>query len=155
MSVVRPIPKVLAPSSVSDFRPISLHPIVSKIFEGIMFRELSKFFEQSNYFTLNQFGFRSRFNTEVAVLDLVENVRMAIDRHLVTIVVLIDFSVAFNSLYTSYIVSTLLAGGVAKETAKWIAECFTGRQFAVIKQDGELTGWYGYVRGFGQGSRGG
>lgn len=120
-----------------------------------MFKDLTAFFETTGYFSDNQFGFRKGYNTEHAVLDLVENIRSAIDRSRVTLVVFIDFSVAFNSLYPSYILTTLLAGGLAKESAVWIANAFTGRKFAVICTDGSYTEWYDYSRGFGQGSRGG
>lgn len=132
-----------------------MQPIISKVFEGIVYSEVYAHFESKNYFAPNQFGFRKQYNTELAVVDLVENIRLAIDRHQVTIVVFVDFSVAFNSLFTSYILSRLLAGGLAKESAICIADSFTGRQFAIIKTDGSLTEWYDYSRGFGQGSRGG
>ena len=87
-------------------------------------------------------------------MDLVENICKAVDRHMITIVIFVDFSVAFNSLFTSYILPTLLAGGLSKESARWIANSFSGRKFAVIKDDRALTEWYEYNRGFGQGSRG-
>ena len=68
-----------------------------------MFKELTDHYERTGYFAPNQFGFRRQYNTELAVLDLVENIRLAIDRHEVTIVVFIDFPMTFNSLFTSYI----------------------------------------------------
>ena len=120
-----------------------------------MFKQLTAYFESFHYFTDNQYGFRRAYNTQHAVLDLVEHIRMAIDRRLVTIVVFINFSVAFNSLHPSYIITTLFAGGLSNTSAHWIADSFTGRSFAVITADNTLTAWHRYDLGFGQGSRGG
>ena len=58
-----------------------------------MFKQLTGYFESTHYFSDNQYGFRKSYNTQHAVLDLVEHVRMAIDRRFVTIIVFIDFSV--------------------------------------------------------------
>ena len=120
-----------------------------------MFKQLSAFLEASHYFHDNQSGFRGKYSTKHAVIDLVEHIRAAIDRGYVTVEVFIDFSVAFNSHHTSYILSTLLAAWLAKVSAYGMADSFAGRRFAIIKADGYLTPCYDYSRGFVQVSRGG
>lgn len=154
-SIIRPIPKKANPSTVADFRPIALQPIIAKLFEGIAFHQLSRFLESSGIFSEFQFGFRRHYSTEMAVVDLLELIRQSMDRNNLTVVVFIDFTVAFNSLFPSHILSTLLGAGLSSASARWIADSFTNRQFAIIKRDGSFTEWYDYSRGFGQGSRGG
>ena len=43
---------------VSNYRPVSLLPICSKIFEKLIFNELFNFFEQFNLLSKHQSGFR-------------------------------------------------------------------------------------------------
>ena len=44
--------------SVSNYRPISLLPIFSKIFERIIFNAIFNYMDQNNFFNPNQSGFR-------------------------------------------------------------------------------------------------
>ena len=52
-----PIHKKNDKQIVSNYRPVSLLPICSKIFEKLIFNELFKFFEDNNLFSKHQSGF--------------------------------------------------------------------------------------------------
>lgn len=151
-SVVKPIPKRPSPVSPSDFRPISLQPVFAKIFEGIVLRQMNAFLEGSDRLNPHQFGFRPGRSTEHAVLDFVERTRESIGRGAVVLVVFLDFTVAFNSVYTSAIVSSFLDAGFSNSSVLWLADCLTGRSFC-IDTGGERSGYFPYERGFGQGTR--
>ena len=43
---------------VSNYRPVSLLPICSKLFEKLIFKKLFKFFEETNLLSKHQSGFR-------------------------------------------------------------------------------------------------
>lgn len=70
------------------------------------------------------------------------------------IIVFIDFSVAFNSVYTSAILSSLVDFDFSPHSLQWIASSFTGRTFSVVSA-GSQTDWIPVDRGFAQGIKAG
>ena len=50
-------------SEKNNYMPISIVPIVSKVFESLMHEQMSKYFESNNIFTDKQYGFRPGRNT--------------------------------------------------------------------------------------------
>lgn len=84
--------------------------------------------------------------------DFVENIRLEIDERDIVIAFLLDFSVAFYCLYSSYIMDCMLDSGLSKDFVSCLGDSFTKRPFAVVGADGTLTTWFPYFRGFGRGS---
>lgn len=94
--VIAPIFKKGDPNLADNYRPISLLPIVSKIFEKCMALQMTAFFEENNLFTDCQFGFRSCRSTGMAVLDLTSQIIEAFHNKQYSKVVLCDLSKAFD-----------------------------------------------------------
>ena len=46
---------------ISNYRPISLFPFISKIYERTIYNRTVLFFDRNNIFAPNQFGFRKSF----------------------------------------------------------------------------------------------
>ena len=69
-AAIIPIPKSSSPNSMNDFRPISLLPIFSKIFEKIIAEKMMKFINKNNILSDSQFGFRTSSSTEMAVTSI-------------------------------------------------------------------------------------
>ena len=53
-------------SMFSNYRPISLLPSISKLFEKVIYQQLYKYFEDSNLFYQSQYGFRKGHSTVLA-----------------------------------------------------------------------------------------
>ena len=53
---VTPIPKSTNDKDVSNFKPISVLPVVSKLFEKAMYSRIYSYFESFNVFKRSQFG---------------------------------------------------------------------------------------------------
>lgn len=66
-----------------------------------MVEKITSHFEKTGFFGDEQFGFRKN-NTETTALEIVENIG-AVDARELYLVTFIDFSVAFNCIYQSYI----------------------------------------------------
>ena len=72
--------EVLLPKAGKDltkqiiYRPISLLPLIGKIFERIIASRLSTFLEKANYFDKNEAGFRKKFSTVDQLFELSESV---------------------------------------------------------------------------------
>ena len=64
---------------VHNYRPISVLPFYSKIFEKIVATHVIEFLEDNNVFYQYQFGFRKNHSTSHAIIALVEKVSKALD----------------------------------------------------------------------------
>ena len=63
-------------SRPENYRPISLLPIIGKIFEFLIFDRLKNYIEKFKILKVNQFGFRSNHNTTDAIVSLLEDIRV-------------------------------------------------------------------------------
>ena len=66
---VCPIPKVMNPTVAKDFRPVSILPILSKVFEKVILKQILTHIESTVYNT-TQSGFRKGHSTETILLKL-------------------------------------------------------------------------------------
>ena len=70
ISSVVPIPKGNKPASVSNYRPLSLLPIVSKLLEKHIYKLISSHLDVNNPIALQQWGFQPKKSTVSALLDV-------------------------------------------------------------------------------------
>ena len=91
-----------AGSCPSDYRPISITPILSKIFERLLAKCLNAFAEVNNLFPNQQFGFREGLGACDAVLTISDRVQRALDSGFEARIVGLDFSAAFAVLATMH-----------------------------------------------------
>ena len=64
---------------LSNYRPISVLNIYSKIFERLMYNRLIQFLDKNKVLYQNQFGFRQGHSTHHALITLVDNVTKSLD----------------------------------------------------------------------------
>ena len=81
----------------SNYRPISVLNVISKVVEKIAFNQLSEYFESNDLFSSYQYGFRKKRSTQHAVTNLVNHVRSNMDKGNKTGVLYMDFSKAFDT----------------------------------------------------------
>ena len=98
-SNIVPIPKSKASSSSpSDYHPISLLSLPSKILERHIFNYLYKFCSANNILSNCQFGFQPGFSTETAILSTINSWFSSLDRKNAVCVVFFDLTKAFDSV---------------------------------------------------------
>ncbi len=56
----------------TNYRPMSLLPALSKIFENVIFKQLYHFFQEKQLLYNAQYGFRTEPFTEFATLELID-----------------------------------------------------------------------------------
>ena len=83
---------------IENYRPISILPYFSKIFEKVMFRYVIEFVEENNILYEYQFGFRKNHSTSHAIITLVERVTKALDTGKYVVGVFIDLNKAFDTI---------------------------------------------------------
>ena len=79
ISRVKPLFKKGDPSEFLNYRPISLLPSFSKIFEYSIFYQLFDYMCENNLLTIEQIGFRRGHSTELAAIQLVDRLTKQID----------------------------------------------------------------------------
>lgn len=93
---VRPIPKETNPEDVSEFRPISILPCLSKVLERIMKDQIQDFIDANNMLFKHQSGFRKAHSTNTAMLKVVSDLAAAIEKNCVSVLTLLDLKKAFD-----------------------------------------------------------
>ena len=83
---------------MNNYRPISILPILGKIFERIVYIQLYYFLEKFKLLHHNQYGFRKNRSTIQAIMDQLEFVYNNLDQGFAVISIFMDFSKAFDCL---------------------------------------------------------
>ena len=84
--------------SFNNYRPVSVLCVLSKIFENIMCNRVTAFLEIFKILHDNQYGFRKKSSTHVALLTFIDKVIEAIENGKYAIGVFLDFSKAFDTV---------------------------------------------------------
>ena len=85
-------------TDISNYRPISMLSVFSKIFEKLIHREVTMFFTTNNIFNNCQYGFREKHSTVHALINAITNVHESIDNKQYTLGIFIDYSKAFDTI---------------------------------------------------------
>lgn len=72
---VSPIFKAGKKQDCNNYRPISVLPVLSKILEKVIQKKLSEFPGNINLLFSGQYGFRRSKDTEIAVNDVINNIK--------------------------------------------------------------------------------
>jgi len=118
ISKVIPIFKKGNLKDVSCYRPISLLPAFSKIFEKVVYNQLFKYLETNNLLDKEQHGFRQKKSTITAGVSFINNIIDAIDQKEKVVGIFLDLSRAFDSVCHPTLIEKLkLLGVQGKESA--------------------------------------
>ena len=98
ISKVIPVYKKDDNTNLSNYRPISLLPSMSKIFERVILEQLFTYVDDNNLIHRHQYGFRKHHSTEYAALHIVDYVYYKLDLIKIPINLYLDLSKAFDSL---------------------------------------------------------
>ena len=93
-----PLYKKGDPHMPSNYRPISLLPTISKIFERVIYNQLYDHFIKNNLLSEQQYGFRANHSTELAAIRLVDHINHEMDKNHTPCSIYIDLSKAFDTL---------------------------------------------------------
>ena len=109
-----PVHKKKDKQLVSNYRPISLLPLFSKIFERIVFKNLYNYFISNNLITKNQSGFRPGDSGTNQLLSLVHEIHEAFNdnRCLEVRSVYLDMSKAFDKVWHEGLIFKLKQNGI-------------------------------------------
>lgn len=130
-ALIKPILKKhnLDPNELTNYRPISNLPYFSKLLEKTVARQLHSHLEENCIFEDFQSGFRPNFSTEKALIKVLNDLLLATDDNLVSALVLLDLSAAFETLDHSILLHRLeCVVGIRGSALDWFRTYLLGRQ---------------------------
>ena len=148
-ATITPILKKGDPTCVKNYRPISILPTVSKIFEKVVASQLNAFFETR--FSHLLCGFRKGHSTQHALLRLLHLWQRNLDQSNIIGTVLMDLSKAYDCLPHDLLIAKLAAYGLDNNSLTFIFDYLTSRKQRV-KIGGVFSTWLEILLGVPQGS---
>ena len=121
--------------SISNYRPISVLPVISKIFETVMHEQLTEHFVNNFLFNPQQYGFRKNSSTELAALELIHRLLNQLNNHSIPINFYIDLSKAFDSLRHDILIEKLAYYGVKNKALDLLKSYLSNRKQYVKLND--------------------
>ncbi|XP_058033112.1 alpha-N-acetylgalactosaminide alpha-2,6-sialyltransferase 3 isoform X1 [Ahaetulla prasina] len=133
-AVVRPLLKKpsLDPAILGNYRPVSNLRFVAKVVESVVAWQLPRHLEETVYLDPFQSGFRPGYSTETALVALVDDLWRARDRGCSSALVLLDLSVAFDTIDHGILLRRLEGLGVGGTVYRWFSSYLSDQSQTVL-----------------------
>ena len=106
---------------VSNYRPVSVLPVFSKFLEKAVYNCLIRFFHKYEILYNNQYGFRKKHSTSLALLYLHDKITTAIDERKHTVRIFLDLSKNFVPVNHRILLDKLVENfGIRGLAPEWI-----------------------------------
>ena len=133
-AAIIPIPK----KGKDECRPISILPIISKIFERVLFLQMLEYFEENQILSDAQCGFRVGKGTQDAIALVLKELMNAIEEGEYAILSAYDLSKAFDCLNRQILLDKLQYYGFDRHSCDLIKSYFRNRT-QVVRVDMEVS----------------
>ena len=131
IACVTPVHKKGDINDPSNYRPISILPVVSKVFELILKKQFVAYLEENSILHINQHGFRSGHSTGSAVVSFVEKIVECFEGGDYCSVEFLDLSKAFDCVSHDVLVRKMYMYNVLPRSVKLFSSYLSNRQQCV------------------------
>lgn len=128
ISQVTPIFKSGSKTEMGNYRPISVQSPLAKVLEACMKMRLVEFLEDNNYFSPNQYGFRTKSSTLSAVVDITSYIQSQLDKGRHAAGLFIDLKKAFDTVDHRILITKLKGAGLHPKQVQWFRSYLTNRK---------------------------
>ncbi len=132
---ILPIPKVSAPTQHSDFRPISITPVLTRIMERTVVSQFlySAFLSPPPSLSFSdQFAFRPTGSPTAAIISLLDVITNLLLTNSYVILIALDFSKAFDTVRHSTLLEKLAQLDIPDNVFNWLADFFSGHSHSTM-----------------------
>ena len=102
---VIPIFKQGSRSLCDNYRPISVLPVLSKVFEKCIYNQLTSYFSSENIITPTQYGFKPGGTFVDCLVGLIEEIFTSLDQGDYAVSIFLDLSKAIDNINHSILLS--------------------------------------------------
>ena len=132
-ALVVPIYKKDDPDDITNYRPISLLPSFSKIFEHAMCCRIVNFMEKNNLFNKIQHGYLRGKSTQTAVFKFTSAILETLENGEIPLGLFLDLSKAYDTRNHDILTKKLNLYGVRGSALKWIKSYLSDREQRVVR----------------------
>ena len=132
-----------------NYRPVSILPPPSKIFERNMYNQIYEY--MNNHLSPYLCGFRKGFSAQHCLMVMIEKWKKALDKKLNAGAILTDLSKAFDCINYALLIAKLEAYGFDHDSLSYILSYLTNRQQRT-KVNNKYSEWSNIETGVPQGS---
>jgi hypothetical protein len=111
-----------------NYRPISLLPTISKIFEKVAHMQLFEYLTINKLLFKHQYGFHEGHSTELAVLEIVDRLYNDMDMSKIPIAIFLDLSKAFDTIDHNILIHKLSHYGLEGPEISWFQSYLSDRK---------------------------
>jgi len=147
-----PIPKVKDPKVCKDYRPVSILCLLGKVLEKIVHIQVTEYLNDHDLYASNQSGYRKGHSTITALLKVTDDIREAIDKRLLSFLVLLDLSKAFDCVHHDLLCAKLKYLGFSDSAVTWFNSYLSYRCHRVYVSPNKISEWAEIATGVPQGS---
>ena len=130
---VAPIFKGGKPDDCSNYRPISVLPVVSRPFEKLIYDQLYRYLDKHKYLASHHSGFRSLHLVETCLLKGTSDWFFDIDRGKYTAMIFIDLKKAFDTVDHQILIDKMQFYGITGLAHKWSSSAESMAQLLALK----------------------
>ena len=148
---VLPISKKGSNTIPENFRPISILPALSKIFEKVLSTKLLSFFTQNSVLQRTQYGFRKKHTTTQAVLDVITHINDNIYSNNYFSVLTLDLKKAFDTVNHNILLHKLEHYGI-RGLGNKLLRSYLSNRIQAVSVNGKMSSFKPITCGVPQGS---
>uniref|UniRef100_A0A1Y1KFT3 Reverse transcriptase domain-containing protein n=1 Tax=Photinus pyralis TaxID=7054 RepID=A0A1Y1KFT3_PHOPY len=139
-----------APENVTLYRPISLLPLLGKIFEKLLFKRLMNNTDISSQLPLHQFGFREGHSTTQQVHRIVNEISRSLEEKRYCTAVFLDVAQAFDKVWHTGLLHKLKRS--LPSYYYLLLKSYLSDRFFTVKYNNEHSNYHPIKSGVPQGS---
>ena len=120
-------------SDMSNYRPISVLSVFSRLLEKLGHDQVSSYMKEQKKFATCQHAFLKMHNTLTSLLNITDSWFSNVDKHRINISVFLDLKKAFDTVDHGILLAKLTKYGVAGTSLRWFTSYLTSRkQYCVL-----------------------
>ena len=127
-TVIKPLHKKKSIDDIANYRPISILPTLSKVYERAASNQIINYLESQKKLSKCQHAYRSMHSTLTCLVEVLNHIYKMIDQKRCIAVASLDLSKAFDSISHTLILHKLSKLGIGEECLNWIKSYLKDRK---------------------------